>query len=139
MPPTSNSPSSRAADWLESQMKSDGSLRAATSINEYYKAVFALTCAGRHRAAERMLNYIVGRFLKKNGDLDGTGNPWYDQFRIYCHGWVAMAAIQLARFDVSERILGFLEGFHDPRAGGFFGTLKDRKNRAEQEMMTTGV
>jgi len=120
-------------------MNPDGSLRGAPSINEYYKGVFALTCAGRHQAAERMFNYIVGRFLKKNGDLDGTGNPWYDQFRIYCHGWVAMAALQLARFDVSERILGFLEGFHDPRAGGFFGTLKDRKNRAEQEMMTTGV
>ena len=40
----SNSPSNRAADWLESQMDPDGSLRGATSINEYYKAVFALTC-----------------------------------------------------------------------------------------------
>jgi len=139
MPPTPNSPSNRAADWLESQMNPDGSLRGATSINEYYKAVVALTCAGRHAAAERMFNHIVVRFLQKNGDLDGTGCPWYRSFRIYCHGWVAMAAIQLARFDISERILGFIEGFHDPGTGGFFGTLKDRDSRGEQEMMTTGV
>ena len=86
-----------------------------------------------------MLDYIAARFLKADGDLDGQGCEWFDQFRIYPHTWVAMAAIQLARFDISERLLGFLEKFQDPRSGGFYGTFEQRESQGEQEMMTTGL
>jgi hypothetical protein len=135
----SGSPAQRAADWLVLQINADGSLRGATSINEYYKTVFALVCAGRISAADRMLNYVAGRFLKSDGDLDGTGCDWFDQIRIYGHSWVAMAAIQLARFDISEPILRFLETFHDERTGGFYGNLNQREKQGEQELMTTGL
>lgn len=136
---TPASPVQRAADWLVAQMNPDGSLGGATSINEYYKTVFALAVAGRNPEADRMLNYVVARFAKADGDLDGTGCEWFDQFRIYCHPWIAMAATVRARFDISERILRFLEGWHDEQTGGFYGTTEQRDKRREQEMMTTGI
>ena len=133
------SPAQRAADWILSQMESDGSLRGASSINEYYKTVFALAVAGRVAEADRMLEYVAGRFLMDDGDLDGTGCPWFEQFRIYCHPWIAMAATVRARFDIAERILRFLDAWHDDKTGGFYGTTEQRQKRAEQEMMTTGI
>lgn len=63
----------RAANWLIGLMQPDGSLRGATSINEYYKAVTGLAVYGYPKESERMLNYIAQRFLADDGDLDGTG------------------------------------------------------------------
>ena len=128
-----------AADWLVRQMQDDGSIRGATSINEYYKAVFGLAAAGRHNEADRMLDYVVRRFLKDDGDLDGEGCVWFDDFRIYAHAWVLMAGVVRARFDVVHRISRFLERFHDEQNGGFYGTLEQNRIRGRQEMMTTGV
>lgn len=133
------SPARRAADWLVGNMNPDGSLRGATSINEYYKTVFALAVAGQVAAADRMLEYVSRSFLKADGDLDGAGCEWFEQFRIYCHPWVAMAATVRGRFDIAERILRFLEPWHDDQAGGFYGTTEQREKRGEQEMMTTGI
>lgn len=134
-----NSPAHRAGVWLANLMQPDGSLRGATSINEYYKAVIGLAASGRQDESERMLDYVVSRFLKPDGDLDGTGCVWWDQFRIYPHAWLLMAAIVRARFDLVRKWADFLETFQDPENGGFYGTLKDREQRAEQEFMTTGV
>jgi squalene cyclase len=61
----------RGADWLVAHVEPDGSIRGGTSINEYYKTVFALAAAGRHGHADRMLSYVVRRFLRDDGDLDG--------------------------------------------------------------------
>ena len=123
----------RAGDWLVAQMNPDGSLRGATSINEYYKAIYSLAIAGWPAEADQMLQFIERRFLKPDGDLDGTGCPWFELFRIYAHPWVVMAAVVRARFDIAGRMLNFLEGWHHD--GGFYG----KSERAEQELMTTGL
>lgn len=133
------STATRAGAWLSSLMQPDGSLRGATSINDYYKAVVGLAAAGYQNESERMLDYVAARFLKPDGDLDGTGCVWWDQFRVYPHAWLLMAAVVRSRFDLVRQWADFLEGFQDPDNGGFYGTLKDRENRAEQEFMTTGV
>lgn len=120
-------------------MEPDGSLRGAKSINEYYKAAIGLAAAGRQDESERMLDFVAARYLKPNGDLDGTDCVWWDQFRIYPHAWLLMAAIARGRFELIRSWADFLETFQDTENGGFYGTLKDRENRAEQEFMTTGV
>jgi hypothetical protein len=134
-----SSPARRAADWLAGLMAPDGSLRGAGSINDYYKAVVGLAAAGRHNASERMFNYVVRRYLRDDGDLDGTGCAWFDQFRTYPHAWLLMAAVVRARFDLVRLWARFLERFQDPDNGGFYGTLEHQRRRGEQEMMTTGV
>ena len=133
------SPAQHAAEWIVGLVKPDGSIEGATSINEYYKTVFALSVAGRNAEAERMLNYVVRRFLKEDGDLDGNGCTWYDIFRIYPHAWVVIGALLRARFDVAHKILGFLDGFHDEQTGGFYTTIEQREQQGEQDIMTTGI
>lgn len=133
------SPGRRAADWLVQLMQPDGSLRGAQSLNDYYKAVVGLAAAGRQNESERMLNYVVKRYLRDDGDLDGAGCVWFDQFRIYMHAWLLMAAVVRARFDLVRLWADFLERFQDPDNGGFYGTLEDQRQRGEQELMTTGV
>jgi hypothetical protein len=137
--PLPQSPAQRGADWLVGLMQPDGSLRGATSINDYYKAVTGLAVAGRPREAERMLNYLGRRFLTEEGDLDGAGCPWFDQFRIYPHAWVLMAAVIQARFDLVRKLVHFLQRFQDPKTGGFFGSTDAYQRQSEQEFMTTGV
>ncbi len=136
---SAKSPAQRGADWLVSLTQPDGSLRGETNIGDYYKTVLALAAAGRQNESEKMLNYVVRRFLRDDGDLDGTGCEWFDQYRIYPHAWLLMAAVVRARFDIARRLAGFLEAFQDPDNGGFYGTRADRERRAEQELMTTSA
>jgi hypothetical protein len=120
-------------------MKPDGSLRGAESINDYYKSAFGLAAAGLNSETDTMLDYINKTFLTADGDLIGDGCPWFDVFRIYPHTWILMAAILRARFDIAERIAGFLDAFQDPSTGGYYGTLPAREKEGQQEMMTTGL
>src|SRR5262245_10306361 len=132
-------PSRRAAGWLAGLMQPDGSLRGATSINDYYKAVVGLAAAGWQDESERMLDYVAARFLRDDGDLDGTGCAWFDQFRIYPHAWLLMGAVVRSRFDLVRRWGGFLEAFQDPDNGGFYGSVAERSRRGDQELMSAGV
>src|SRR5687768_16600734 len=120
------SPAQRGADWLVSLMQPDGSLRGASSINDYYKTAYGLAVAGRANEAERMLDYLARRFLKEDGDLDGSGCEWFELFRIYPHAWVLMTAVLRARFDIVHRVTSFLEKFQDPENGGFYTTPSQR-------------
>lgn len=134
-----DSPARRAAHWLVHLLAPDGSLRGGQSINDYYKAVIGLAAAGCHHESERMLNYVVQRFLRDDGDLDGRGCAWFDQFSIYPHAWLLMAAVARARFDLVRLWADFLERHQDPDNGGFYGTPASLRQRGEQELMTTGV
>ncbi len=128
-----------AAGWISRRMQPDGSLQGAVSINDYYKTVAGLALAGSQRESECMLNFVERRFLRDDGDLDGAGCTWFEQFRIYPHAWLLMAAILRARFDLVHRWSDFLERFQDPDNGGFYGTLEQQQVRGEQEFMSTGV
>lgn len=135
----SDTASRRGADWIIDQMEPDGSIRGATSINDYYKTVVGLAAAGRPHEADLMLDYVVQRFLQRDGDLDGSGCPFFDRYRIYAHAWVLMAGVLRARFDVIHPIVEFLAQFQDEETGGFYGSKPQFDRRGEQEMMTTGV
>lgn len=139
--PSTGVPSSgsRAGGWITRQIEPDGSLRGAVSINDYYKAVAGLAAAGRQLESERLLDFIVGRFLRPGGDLDGTGCVWFDRFRIYPHAWLLIGAVLRARFDLVATWSRFLLEFQEPESGGFFRSLEDRQHRGQQEAMTTGL
>ena len=138
--PACDSAAQKGALWLKAQMREDGSLRHASSLSDYYKVCYGLAVTGHNAATERMLDYFAGRFLKENGDLDGTGCPWFEDFRIYAHGWIIVAAMARGRFDIAYPILRFLSTFHDSRSGGFFTTAEGREQGdGSQEIMTTAM
>lgn len=129
----------RAGQWLAGLVQPDGSLRGANSIDDYYKAVVGLAASGFQDRSESTLNYVVERFLRPDGDLDGEGCTWFDKFRIYPHAWLLMAAVVRARFDLVRILADYIERYQDKDNGGFYATSSHCSQRDEQEMMTTGV
>ena len=124
----------RGAAWLLALQEADGSLRGATALDAYYKGPCALTFAGHRQAAERLLDFAAQRFLKADGDLDGSGVGWYDRFRIYPHAWLLWGAIELGRSEVASALSAFLKRQYNDSTGGF------RADAAgTEEIMTTSL
>src|SRR5262249_33850415 len=90
--------------------------------------------SGRRLQAGRSLDYIAGRFCRPDGDLDGTGVPWFDRFHIYPHAWLAAAALKLSRPDVADPLIRFLISRWNGKTGGFRAGV-DRT----EEIMTTSM
>jgi hypothetical protein len=133
-----DSPAQRGAQWLLAQLQPDGSLRGAKNLGDYYKLPAALTITGHIAAAERALDYIQQRFLKADGDLDGSELEWFDTFCIYPAAWLAMGALMRGRFEMACPLLRMLASCHDSTTGAFFGTTQGRRERrGPQEMMST--
>ena len=134
------SSSEQGAQWLIERQQTDGSLRGAVSLGDYYKAPFALAATGHNRECERMLDYVTRTYWQEDGDLDGKGLPWFQTFRIYPHGWLIMASMVRGRFDLAYSILRFLLTYFDERSGGFFATSKARHDqKGNQELMSTSL
>jgi len=130
----------RGAYWLISQMQPDGSFHNARSINEYYKAAFGLVISGHNLEADRLLDYVSKTFLKNDGDLNGEGCVWFEDFRIYAHCWLLMAALMRGRFEIVHPLLSFVAKYHDETSGGFFQkTAGSQQRKGVQEVMTTGL
>ncbi|MBS1825428.1 MAG: hypothetical protein JST93_08920 [Acidobacteria bacterium] len=124
----------RGAEWLLKLLESDGSLQGAKALDAYYKSPAALCFSGHPAEAHRVLDYVAGRFLQANGDLDGTGVGWYDRFRIYPHAWLTWGAVELGRTDLAAKLAAFLQTRHNAETGGF---LAD--DEGTEEIMTTSM
>jgi len=130
----------RGARWLLALLEPDGSLRTARNLTAYYKTPFGLVVAGHVSEAERMLDYVAATYMTPDGDLDGSGVPWYQQFRIYPHAWLTCAAMARGRFEMARELTGVLERHFDPATGGFFATREGASKReGPQEIMTTSM
>ena len=122
----------RGADWLLERLQPNGSLQGGDHLNAYYKLPFALAATGHIAQCERVFDHIADRFFTGGGDLDGEGVPWFDQFRIYPHGWLAFTAALRGRWEIARPLMGFLEENHNPDTGGFTA-----REDGSEEIMTT--
>ena len=130
----------RGARWLIGLQRPDGSFKGARSVEDYYKAPFGLILTGHVAEAERLLDHVSKKYLREDGDLDGSGVAWFDQFRIYPHSWLTIAAMMLGRFEIAHSILRILVAYHDESSGGFFSTPQGRRQRrGVQDVMTTSI
>jgi hypothetical protein len=121
-------------DWLLNRLDSSGRLLGATDLTAYYKTPAALLWNGQRDAAERVLSYVESHYLLPGGDLDGTGVPWFDQYRIYPHAWLAMAAAELRNEPTARSLTGFLLTQRNPRTGAFTARAD-----GSEEIMTTAI
>ena len=114
--------------------EADGSLRGATALDAYYKGSCAFAFAGQNNAAGRLIDFAARRFLKPDGDLDGSGVGWYDRFRIYPHAWLLWGALELGRHETAAALAGFLERQYNDSTGGFRADAD-----GTEEIMTTSL
>jgi hypothetical protein len=124
----------RGAQWLLQWLQPDGSLQGSPALDAYYKAPCALHFSGHSAEANRILDFVAGRFLQPDGDLDGSGVGWYDRFRIYPHAWLAWGAVELGRAGIAEKLAAFLLSRRNPDSGGFRADAE-----GAEEIMTTSI
>ncbi len=124
----------KGARWLLDLLEADGSLRAATALDAYYKGPCALLFSGHRAEAERVIDFVSRRFVKADGDLDGAGVAWYERFRIYPHAWLAWAAVELQRPELARSLTEFLLERRNTDSGGFLAA-----DDGAEEIMTTSM
>jgi hypothetical protein len=124
----------KGASWLLQHLEADGSFRGSPNLSAYYKAPCALAWSGHVDEARRVLAFVKSRFACPDGDLDGSGVPWLEQFRIYPHAWLACGAVELGDAAFSSALTGFLAAAWNRESGGF----RARQDGTE-EIMTTAM
>ncbi len=125
--------------WLLDHVREDGSLKGATHIGHYYKVPAALLILGSVYEAESVLDYTAENYLKEDGDLDGSGCPYFADFRIYPHTWLSQTSIQVNRFDISAPLVRTIKAFRHKEDGGFSPSEEARDAGHIQEVLTTSL
>lgn len=124
----------RGAQWLLGYLEPDGSFRGATALDAYYKGPCGLFYAGHRAEAARLIDFAERKFLKDDGDLDGTGVGWYEKFRTYPHSWLAWGALELGREKMANALVSFLVSRWNAESGGFRADAE-----GTEEIMTTSM
>jgi len=106
----------RAAEWLISQQKDDGSLSPPEEgADRYYKVPYALAVTGHATEANRLLGWTKTNDLPSDGGLKLTSGG----LALYKHSWMLQGAIRLARFDLVRPLGEYVLRCLAP-CGGFF-------------------
>lgn len=115
----------RAVKWLVLQLKSDDSY--GSNINDlasYYKSPYLFSLSGKLEKANRMLNHIKKKFMRKNGDFTTSSemkseNGAFVEYWAYMNAWITLAAQKMGRFDIAYPAHRYLKSFYHPKPGGF--------------------
>jgi hypothetical protein len=115
----------RTVGWLTTQIGSDGSLGIENQdLAGYYKLPYLMQLAGRIAEAHQLLDFISGRFLRRDGDFTTseerkTADPVLSPYPGYINSWIAIAAHKVGRFEISFPAWAYLCGYHEQTSGGF--------------------
>ncbi len=120
----------RAARWIVSRQKSDGSFfDLAAGIGGYYKVPYALATTGFTPQATRLLAWVRANHLTDDGDFRGPSRKarisLHDEWPTYGNAWLIMGAHRLSQFDLSFRGVDFLTTLRAP-CGGFCAMDDDK-------------
>ena len=109
-------------------------------MHSYYKAVWALACAGRTENAARLLAWVRRHaFDPATGDYRGEypRGQGLDAVYPYPNAWLTIGAQKLGAFDISRRAADFLVTIQDTNSGGFRARLDVPPEDAPQDVMST--
>ncbi len=101
----------KGAAWLLALLQPDGSFKGATDLRAYYKTPAALLAHGHTREAHLVLDQIESHLLKNDGDLNGSGVPWFSLYRTYTHSWICTASAMAGRFDMARKLASCVARF----------------------------
>ncbi len=135
--------STKAVNWLASQINDDGSYSVDTQdLACYYKSPYLFYISGKTELANRILNYIKNQFLRANGDLTTqenykSENGAFAEYWAYINGWIAIAAQKMGRFDVAYPVYQYLSSFYYPKSGGFTTNKPFQNGENVVDVLTT--
>jgi hypothetical protein len=129
------------SNWLKMKIKPDGSYGGQADSPAYYaKTPWALAMSGEPWTASLVGDHVMKVLLRPDGDLLIANDPpsyreWDEQHYLYSEGWLAYGLQKIGRFDVTYRMMKFIEGFRDARLGGFYSN----KGRAHMDTLVTSL
>lgn len=122
-------------EYLLRQYRNDGGFGdPARGVADYYKAASALQVCGETAVANRLCQWIRRHGITAEGDFGPRQPESCGYFYAYYNCWVILGAHRLGQYDLSQRGMDFLAGFHDPRTGGFYSSLTDRREDTLQDI-----
>ena len=126
----------RGGRYLLDQVGEDGGFGdPELGVTEYYKVPAALLVCGFSSAANSLLRWIRRHGFLPNGDFGPRpASALNSYYYTYHNAWVIKAAHRLGAFDLAQRGMDFLLGFHDPAGGGFYSHPTERNPATEQDL-----
>ena len=125
----------RGCACLLRELRSDGSFGDENKgIADYYKVPSALQVCGQTHAANHMCNWVRKNGMTPEGDFGPRPPEAHGYFYTYYNSWVVLGAHRLGQYDLSQRGMDFLMGFHDPESGGFYSSPTERSPETLQDL-----
>lgn len=114
----------RGAAWIASQQGSDGAFcKPEDGVGGYYKVPYALSIAGEHERALRLLSWVERHHLTRDGDFRAperkAREPFHDSWPVYANAWLVQGAHLAGREEIAQRGAVFLRRFQLP-CGGYY-------------------
>jgi len=130
----------QAADWLTSRQRPDGSIPSKPTVVEAsYKVPWALQRAGRPAEAAAALD-SVARLADDAGDVPvpRADEEFNCTHYLYANAYLTIGALVLGRFDVSQKLYGFVRGRQQP-VGGFTSQGPTRPEPTSLDTVSTCI
>lgn len=132
----------RGADFLERRQREDGAIGDPESggLGCFYKALLALTLAGRQRAAARLAAWLRGNAATPTGDFaGGWARGVLENVYPYGNAWLVAGLQAAGAYDLARRGIDFLATLQDPESGGFRDRPDLPPERVRQTVMPSAM
>lgn len=113
--------------WIERNLaRGDRAWQRPTSADAYFSLVVYASYIGRRDWVHRALEQVQQRFMGPDGLKQG---PNRDQMIPYVPSWIAWAALDAERFELSTKLLDGVRAFQHEASGGFFAGGRERADQ----------
>ena len=129
------------AAWLVAHQRDDGSLPSVTQVIEaQYKGLWALHVSGHTDAASALADYVASVTIADGDIPEPREEPYFlDVHYLYAHGYLAIGAHLLGRFDLATRLMSFIRSRQDATLGGFSSHGPKRGGDGRCDSVSTGL
>jgi len=113
-----HTPAEGIRTWLDAHFDAEGC--STIDPNQpalYYKAPYLLAMAGLWSKGARAAGQALARFVDADGNLK-VASPVPLENRVYGMGWLALGAVAVESYDLSEILVERLTALLDPQSGG---------------------
>ncbi|MHB8574062.1 MAG: GMC family oxidoreductase N-terminal domain-containing protein, partial [Dehalococcoidia bacterium] len=139
------SPYARSRDagarFLELRQRPDGAIGdPAAGMSGFYKGMFALTGAGRTRAAARLAAWLRVNACTASGDYAGDWERGaLASVYPYANAWITAGLHRAGEYDLARRGMDFLASLQDPHSGGLSTRAGAPGPETRQEVMSSAM
>lgn len=117
----------RGVAWVKAHVEANGRVAGWERRTTYARVPWMACVAGETALAHRVLDWIDSHALAADGDLRASvaQSPFASHRVTYHRTVIAYGAHLAGRYDLSHRIMRWVQTFQDPVTGGYWGSRGD--------------